>query len=303
MMEIERCPGLYCGRMFFEENNTWSNCGACPRGYRVNETFACALCNEELSMYNYLYLGFMGALPLVMHWFFIDVAAKERGFSRGQLILHFSAFVEVVTAAVITLLSMEPVWQLKIYSCRVNRLSDWYTLFHNPTPHYGKKLHCTQEAVYPLQTMVLLFYFLCLINMMILRPLLNRKFLKAGKSAVYCALYFLPILTVLHAVAGGLIYYAFPYLSIVISMISNATHFSIKLDQSMKSLMKTSLTEMKNIVIILGHWLLMAYGILSLRQHYAFLAFVPFPAIFYILTVKFTDPTEFRDKDRSERNS
>lgn len=33
-------------------------------------------------------------------------------------------------------------------------------------------------------------------------------------------------------------------------MISNAVHFSMKLDQSMKSLFKTSITEMKNTTII-----------------------------------------------------
>lgn len=110
--------------------------------------------------------------------------------------------------------------------------------------------------------------------MMIIRPPLNRRFLKDGKNAVYCALYFFPILTLIHAVAGGLICeeiidfffplklkkiikikfllldYAFPYLSIVISMISNACHYSLKMDQSMKSLLKTSVTEPKNAVVI-----------------------------------------------------
>lgn len=53
--------------------------------------------------------------------------------------------------------------------------------------------------------MVLVFYLLCVILMMTIRPGLNNKFLKFGKSAVYCALYFFPILSLLHAVAGGLI--------------------------------------------------------------------------------------------------
>lgn len=44
----------------------------------------------------------------------------------------------------------EPFWSLNIYACNVTKLSDWYTLFHNPSPNYGEKLHCTQEAVYPL---------------------------------------------------------------------------------------------------------------------------------------------------------
>lgn len=107
--------------------------------------------------------------------------------------------------------------------------------------------------------------------MMLIRPILNSHYLKNGKSAVYSALYFIPILALLHTVVGGLICmfyssihanekqieisyfildYAFPYLSVIISMVSNAAHFSLKLDQSMKSLFKTSITEMKNAIII-----------------------------------------------------
>lgn len=96
-------------------------------------------------------------------------------------------------------------FSFKLNSCGVEKLSDWYTLFHNPTPDYKDKLHCTQEAVFPLQTMVLVFYLLCVIFMMLIRPGLNKKFLKFGKSAVYCGLYFFPILSLLHAVCGGLI--------------------------------------------------------------------------------------------------
>lgn len=112
---------------------------------------------------------------------------------------------------------------------------------------------------------------------MLLRPWANAAFLKNGKNSIYCALYTLPILSLLHTVAGGLICecyfflvvkpkiieflykkkqfflisdYAFPYLSVIISMVSNAAHFSMKLDQSMTSLIKTSVTEFKNTTII-----------------------------------------------------
>lgn len=44
--------------------------------------------------------------------------------------------------------------------------------------------------------------------------------------------------------------YSFPYLSIIISMISNAAHFSVKLNQEMKSLVLSSLTEVKNAIFI-----------------------------------------------------
>lgn len=110
-------------------------------------------------------------------------------------------------------------------------------------------------------------------------------------------------------------------------MISNAAHFSMKLDQSMKALFLSSITETKNCIIIgnllslsnvfqsfflklnfhffckfsVGHWLILAYGIMSLTVSNVFLlVMVPLPALFYIFTVKFTDPSEFRDRD--ERN-
>lgn len=99
-------------------------------------------------------------------------------------------------------------------------------------------------------------------------------------------------------------------------MIANAIHYSMKLDQSFKALIKSSCLEIKNLVIIckqfkyifnftdmhifyivfLGiQWLLLAYGIIALGHHYALLCLVPFPSIFYILTVRFTDPAEFRE--------
>ncbi|KAI9579366.1 hypothetical protein GQX74_004838 [Glossina fuscipes] len=257
---LQRCPGLYCGRQRLE-NNTWSECGACPRGFRVIESYECTRCKDDLDAYSWFYLGFMAMLPLMMHCFFIDLDAKDRKFSRKQLILTSCALAETIIAALFSILLMEPMGQFRLYACPVNKFSDWYTLFYNPTPNYEKLLHCTQEAVYPLQTIVLVFYFLCLINMCVIRPLVSTACKIRGKAPIYAALHFLPLLTFLHALACGLIFYSFPYLSIAMSMISNAIHYSMKLDQSFKALV------------------------------------LPFPSIFYILTVRFTDPAEFRDAE------
>jgi hypothetical protein len=193
----------------------------------------------------------MTIMPLAIHWFCIDLNAQQRRFSKGELVLHFSALTEIVLSAILTILLTDPMWSLSINSCGVQKLSDWYTLFYNPSPRYESTLYCTQEAVYPMQTMVLVFYLLCTIFMVLLRPSLNSKFLPyRGKMAVYYALYIFPILSLLHVCFGGLIYFAFPYLSILISVVSNAAHFSIKLDQSMKSLVKTSVTQVRNVIII-----------------------------------------------------
>lgn len=53
--------------------------------------------------------------------------------------------------------------------------------------------------------MVLVFYLLCIILMMFVRPVLNVYFLKKGKMAVYSALYFIPILALFHTIIGGLV--------------------------------------------------------------------------------------------------
>lgn len=66
--------------------------------------------------------------------------------------------------------------------------------------------------------------------------------------------------------------------------------------QNMKSLLKENLTNPRNLTIILCHWVMHAYGIISITQftdpsfHGPLLCLVPFPAIFYVITVKFTNP-------------
>ncbi|KAL7301444.1 hypothetical protein TKK_0005884 [Trichogramma kaykai] len=295
-LSLTRCPGMYCGRTLLTSGN-WSRCGACPRGFRSNGSSICLPCEDSPTFYDWLYLGFMALLGLVLHWFCIDTVSQRRRFNKGSLILHFSAFFETLGAAIFTLLLTEPLGSFNILSCNTQKLSDWYTLMHNPSPNYENTLHCTQEAVYPLYTIVFVFYAFAVFLMLLIRPFMAKKFLPAkGKYSVYAALYFFPILAMLHAVGSGLIYYSFPYITIILSVLSSATHFSYKLNQHMKVLFMNSVTDVKNIVVNLGHCLIHAYGIIAIASlqgidiHPAMLALVPLPAAFYILTVKFTDP-------------
>lgn len=167
--------------------------------------------------------------------------------------LYLSAVVEVSLSALLSILLSEPMFSFKIFSCGVTSISDFYTFLFNPSPNYEKTLICTQERVYPLQTMILGFYLFCVTFMLLLRPFVNDKCksnIKNCSLAVYYALYAFPVLAMIHALAGGLIYFAFPYLSIIISCSFNAGHFAMKLDQSTKSLLLTSVTEFRNVIII-----------------------------------------------------
>ncbi|XP_070577510.1 JNK1/MAPK8-associated membrane protein-like [Ptychodera flava] len=287
---VKSCPGSYCGRNELE-NGTFSSCGACAWGYTTNASSICTLCDEVPTFYDWLYLGFMASLALVLNWFFIEYFAK----SKRAIILHISALIECSIAAIVTLLLVEPLGSLQIRSCLITSLADWYTVLFNPSPGFTSTLHCTHEAAYPLYTIVFIYYAVDLVCMMLVRPVLAAKFCaRYGKPSLYAALYFLPILTVTQAVAAGLIYYSFPYIVIIVSLLTSALHFAKQEIEGIKDLVKRP----GHIVILLGHWAAHAYGIISITQlenivlHLALLALVPVPALFYLMTVRFTDPTK-----------
>ena len=70
--------------------------------------------------------------------------------SSSALLQHITALFECSIAAIVTLLVSDPAGSLHIRSCKVKKLSDWYTMLYNPSPDYITTVHCTHEAVYPL---------------------------------------------------------------------------------------------------------------------------------------------------------
>lgn len=65
----------------------------------------------------------------------------------------------------------------------------------------------------------------------------------------------------------------------------------------MPGLLLGCIRDVRNLVILIGHWGLHAYGIIAImvlndKDAYGSLcALVPLPAVFYILTSRFTDPS------------
>lgn len=90
--------------------------------------------------------------------------------------------------------------------------------------------------------------------MLLFRPFLNERYCKnkveRASLAVYYGLYAFPLLALIYAVAGGFIYFSFPYISIIISCAVNAGHFAMKQDQDTKQLLISSLTSIRNVIII-----------------------------------------------------
>jgi len=285
------CHGLYCARLRMPGGN-FSDCRACPRGFRKS-LHECIPWDQELQLYDWLYLGIMALLPIILHFTCIDPKLLKN--SKSTIGLVLCAILEVVLSATITLLLWDPVGSFKIKSCGVKLISDWYPMFYNPHPNYEETLHCAHEVVYPLYTIILVFLATADAFMVIIRLFAYPLGIKVAKS-IYSGLYFYPILALGHLLFGGLIYYIFPYITIVTSVVSCAYHFASRSNQSFKQLLFESLKDWRNVGIILCHWFLHAYGIVSITQlgnlqrDLCLLVLVPVPAILYILTANFTDP-------------
>lgn len=81
-------------------------------------------------------------------------------------------------------------------------------------------------------------------------------------------------------------------------MMTSASHFSTITYQTVENLVSSSIKDMRNLIIVLGHWLVHAYGIISLTgfKDLWYLTLVPAPALFYILTAQFTDPMKIHNE-------
>ena len=171
---------------------------------------------------------------LIIEWYLTEQCLKRRQLTVDVLILHLVVLFEDILSLVITLLVVEPLGSFQINTCSPQRLSDFYTLFYNPSPDYKKTIYCTHEAVYPLYSMIFIFYAISLF-LVVLRPLYLRlisfllkfftksTFLKDlinntnTTKTIYLTLYAIPALSFIHAIFSGLICkYSFASIDLVI---------------------------------------------------------------------------------------
>lgn len=70
---------------------------------------------------------------------------------------------------------------------------------------------------------------------------------------------------------------------------------------------KDLLVRKKRLIVLFSHWLLHAYGIISISklnnvyQDLPLLALVPTPALFYLLTAKYTEPSRILSEGANGR--
>ncbi|CAK8680543.1 JNK1/MAPK8-associated membrane protein-like isoform X3 [Clavelina lepadiformis] len=258
-------------------------------------------CNESLQLYDWLYLGFMAILPLALHWLYIFSVCQHK--SKLAVMHILSAPCELCFAGIVSLLLFSPAGTLDLDSCTVRQLSDWYTIFFNPKIKYTTTLHCAQEAVYPLYSIVFVCYLFSLSLSIILRPIWTYKCVgkgaerKLSTKVTYAALYFYPTLMLIHAIAAGLLYYSFEYLLILASMIAMVI-YCIKRDLLNVRDIFNERKILQHTFIFFCHLLLLSYAIIATGTFFAmnisqilpYLSATPIPLAFFFLTVQFTDP-------------
>ena len=201
---------------------------SCLRGFRVNDAHLCVECDQRPEFYDWLYITFMVFILLIIEWYLTEQCLKRRQLTVDVLVLHTVVLFEDILSLVITLLVVEPFGSLDVNTCSPQRLSDFYTLFFNPSPDYKKTIYCTHEAVYPLYSMIFIFYAISLL-LVLLRPIYLRLisfllnlltksvFLQEllnntnTTKTIYLTLYAIPALSFIHAIFSGLICKYFRY--------------------------------------------------------------------------------------------
>lgn len=309
-MTPENCLGLYCGRIYSNKTG-WSECGACPSGYRVDiHHLVCQKCDESPSIYEWLYLGFMFMLPIFKQWMWI--LEKYSSGKKEAMIQLTSCFFENVIAIITSLLIYQPMGSFNLVSCGVTDLSDWYTVLYNPKINHTKVVHCAQEAVYPLYSLVFVVYLLSLVLMLMLRVWISNFFInkswqrKHRTDVLYRALYLYPILAGIHGTCAGLTYYAYPYI-IVMASILGLVSYCVRRQALTVTKLFVGEDWRQHIIFLIWHFCTLSYSILAIGSSFDFtgrgvssdlpyLSVVPIPLIFLLFTESFTRPERIEEE-------
>ncbi|TKR88827.1 hypothetical protein L596_013009 [Steinernema carpocapsae] len=310
MQELQQsanCPG-FCGRNVLKLNDSleqpiYSDCGACDWGARVSNKYACAPCDSELYPYDYLYLTFNAVATCLVHCFFVHYYAvnTESQHSLRTMLGHLSCFLESSCAFLASIFLLPPFGSPSLYGCYKESLREWYPMFYNPFYMHVKKLRCTYEIVYPLYSLPFIFFGLNLFFLMIFRSIYciyaSRSMLYSSKP-YYAALWTLPVISVIHGSLAGLIYYSFPYISLLTSLALIATFMAFQGRIPMLEMLK-KFQEPSSTVILSALTAFFGFAIFSICVFYKMktltaaiiaTASMPLPVAFYIVTIGITRP-------------
>jgi len=319
------CPG-FCGRVnvsILESGPGYvtfngfhlGECQACPWGARTFQKSFCRPCTQLLGPYDYCFLAFNSFLPFFINGLFIMHFSKRLKLRQrkttGLFLQIASNFIECSLALFCSLLIFNPVGELNVHGCEKNGAHEWYPVFLNPVVNYTDTLSCSSELVYPLYSMPFVIFAFCLLNLIVLRSIvhglvaLSKKFCALSSGPFYAALWTLPLLALLHAFLAGVLFYVFPHICLIGSLVLSTVHFAMEGRKTLCQLTKIIFCSNsgEHLVLIATHAAIFGFSIfsfivspqsgvsLSTSLLVPILLTLPVPTLFYIFTIQLTVPS------------
>ncbi|CAB3398399.1 unnamed protein product [Caenorhabditis bovis] len=297
------CLG-FCGRLaVFNESDPnrkqWTNCAACPWGYRASKRSICEPCTSPLPVYDWMYLLFIALLPLLLHMQFIRSARKYCRTRAYEAAEHISCFMENLIAALVSLFVYPPSFSPQLYTCSKSSMREWYPTSYNPLIGYTKTMRCSYEVVFPLYSLPFLHYSVLFACIIVFRSTLYCILLHKtynGKPFYY-ALLSLPLMAGIHGFFAGVLYYTFPILLLLGTIGATVYHLAHEGKRTIREMIVRVATSPTHLFLMLISMSLLAFSLIALASpneishKWVILVLVPLPSMFYLLTMPFSHPT------------
>lgn len=300
---LRACPG-FCGRIATSAvgNITYSSCQACSWGSRSwGSSTLCTVCVQPLPLYDWLYLLFIAVVPLLLYSLFIYIYTPKHCSRKLKFAHYLCCFTECSLSSVLSLLVVPPKGSLLLYGCPKWSLREWYPVFYNPVINHTYTLRCAHEIVFPLYSLPFIYLAFCLLTLFTLRSCLYATVFKnsaVNSKPYYAALHILPLLALTHFIFAGLLYYSFPFITLLSSLIINAAHMAIVRGRRIGTVCKKAFLRLKNVVMLFIHMALFGFSLVVLMLNFSFgkpflvipVLCVPLPFLYYCLIAGLSHP-------------
>jgi len=324
------CNG-YCGRLCLGGNFT--ECGACPWGWMMNHSDyylvqpdyylaqpqICYPCENTFDSYDWLFIIFnFGMLYMLHAQAILRFSVTEKS---NHLVEYLASFIEISFGFLLTIILYSPIGSFYLNACytsrqiRKNIVGYWYLVpnvnrdsYFNPFQSNGLDAEdCLYEVVYPRFSIILCSISFSLIFTVFCHPTAlhfwnskNQEYydrLPHYYKSFSSILLLYPIYIAVYIVAGGVLYYLYNFIMLIIALISISFYLAYVSNRDIKAVFSPE-NRFKHIPAILSHLFLLGLSIWSFysRPEYIetkyFSCFVlPFLSIVYlILTEKISNP-------------
>ncbi|OON17997.1 hypothetical protein X801_06157 [Opisthorchis viverrini] len=346
-----KCAGTYCGHI--ENGTECGSCPWGTRvDVNDNRDSLCSVCTITPSLHGWMYLGFTVMMPMSFLFNFPssplqspvthstcpnnpESSSGNRNMSTAivqpPLLLQDQSscgnpvrtckylswglvyFALHCLSAFVSILLFPPLGSLNLYSCVPQKLEDFYAPF---LIVYG----CPSEVVFPYLSLPLVYFafsiFGCvLFYVAILLTPSGSVDLSKWLRVTHLSLYAYPVLGLVVFIFGGVLYYSYPYVILILAVIHSVYRFPAIFDYCAPTTNGSVLPVCHPLVVIrslfcvpepaLALTLLVSlfcfgYSLISLDISTVWvLVFTFVPFLFYLLTLPFTHP--FATSDGEER--